>query len=492
MSGLSLKFRVAGFGSRAMALVVAGGLLAGAACVEQTDEKPTAEDMDFVKKNLLSAPPKPQFAVNADIDGKLVYLGLDSSLNPIEPGKDVKLVHYWKVVTAPGAGWRSFTHVNGPSNQQFINFDHGPVRGKYPVHQWKDGDIIRDEHTVRLPPTWPHDKMLVYVGIWRGAERMPVKAGPKDDGGRLLAATIPVTRTVPAPTAGKRYVARKVAKPLKLDGKLDEAAWTDAPSTGLFVNTMTGGPAEHKTEAKILWDAQNLYFGFENVDADVWATLTKRDDKLWSQEVVEIMIDADKNGKTYVEFQVAPNGTVFDSYLPTWRKYEDSVDPKRKQFDWNSKIKAVVKVDGTLNKRNDQDKGWVAEIAIPLTDVGGLGTPGVKLPPSLGDSWKVNLYRWDAPEGKAQAASAWSPPLVGDFHALDKFGEVVFADEKGSLPSAAAPVAPAAAAAAAVKADPHGALRQALTGLNDRTPGEADAKKVPAARRKKPTRDTAK
>ena len=45
--------------------------------------------------------------------------------------------------------------------------------------------------------TWPHDKMLVYVGIWRGNERMAVKTGTKDDGGRLLAAAIPVAADRP-------------------------------------------------------------------------------------------------------------------------------------------------------------------------------------------------------------------------------------------------------------------------------------------------------
>ena len=28
------------------------------------------------------------------------------------------------------------------------------------------------------------------------------------------------------------------------------------------------------------------------------------------------MIDADGNGRTYIELQVAPNGNVFDTYLP--------------------------------------------------------------------------------------------------------------------------------------------------------------------------------
>ena len=113
----------------------------------------------------------------------------------------------------------------------------------------------------------------------------------------------------------------------------------------------------------------------------------------------------------------------------------------------------------------------------------------MKLPPALGDTWRLNMFRLDAPEGKAGNASAWSPPLVGDFHALDKFGEMVFGDEKGNVPTAAA--APAGHPPIAGKI-PTGPLKQALTGLNDRTPGEADAKKSPAARRKKPARDTEK
>ena len=479
---------------RSTALVLAG-LFAAGACVEQSEEKPTDQDMEVIKKNLLSTPPSPKFTVNGDLDGKVTYLGLDVSSNPIEPGKEFKITHYWKVVTAPGPGWRLFTHLNGPANVPFLNVDHGPVSGKYPVSQWKAGDVIRDEHAMRLPVTWPHDKVVVHVGLWRGQERMPVLSGPKDAGGRLIAATIPVTAKAPAvAVAGKRYLARKIAKPLKIDGKMDEAAWKDAPTTGLFVNTLTGAPATHKTEAKLLWDNQNLYIGFENADSDVWSTLTKRDDKLWSQEVVEVMIDADRNGKSYIEMQVAPNGNVFDTYLPEYRKYENDLDPKRKAYDWNSKAKVAVNVIGTLNKRDDQDKGWVAEIAIPLSDVGGLSAPAV-VTPKLGDTWRINLFRMDAPEGKPQVASGWSPPMVGDFHALDKFGEVVFADDKGQLPTVAAAV-PAAATKAGAKGtplpNPPAQVERAMAGLKG-TMGETDGepKKAPAGRRR-PARDVAK
>ena len=451
------------FSARARAGVWMLGLgLLAVGCVEQADEKPSAEDQEFVKKNLLSSAPTPQFPVNADLDGKVVYLGVDVSPNPAEAGKDLKVTHYWKVVTAPGEGWRTFYHAQGPNRAGYMNVDHGPVRGKYPVSQWKAGDIVKDEHVFRIPATWQHDRIELYTGLWRRNERMPIKVGPKDDQGRVLAFTVPVKGAQPAPVALKKYLVHKTPKPIKADGKLDEPAWKTAPYAGTFVDTMSGGPASIKTDAKMLWDDQNLYIAFENVDSDVMATLNKRDDKLWTEEADEVMIDADGNGKTYIELQVAPNGNIFDTYLPTWRKYEDSIDPKRKLYDWNSKMKVGIKVDGTLNKHEDQDKGWTAELAIPLADVNGLSATGPKIPPALGDTWRLNMYRMDKNKGKDQAFAGWSPPLTNDFHVLSRFGQIVFTDENGNIPPSTAvkqPTEVARAAAEALKgmpsADPH-------------------------------------
>jgi len=417
--------------------VLLGAVLLVGACVEQDEDKPSEDDMKVAKQSILTTAPTPKYAVNADLDGKLVYLGLDSDAVPIEPGKDVKITHYWKLVAPAGDGWRIFTHVEGPNHQNFINADHTPVKGKYPVSAWKSGDIIKDEQTIRLPPNWPHQTVYVYTGLWRGSARLPIKTGAHDNEGRVLAAQIPVKASQAAPPPRKRYVARmlpKGTKPPTIDGKLDDAVWKDVPSTGAFTNTMNGSPAEQKTEAKLLWDGKFLYVAFDNQDTDIWANLTKRDDKLWTQEADELMIDADGNGKTYVELQVAPNGNVFDTYLPEYRKYEDTIDPKKKPYSWNSKLQAKVAVDGTLNKREDKDKGWTVELAIPLADVKGLDKDSkVKIPPTVGYVWRFNMYRMDMPQGKPQQAMGWSPPLVGDFHALDKFGELVFGDEKGNV-----------------------------------------------------------
>ena len=135
----------------------------------------------------------------------------------------------------------------------------------------------------------------------------------------------------------------------------------------------------------------------------------------------EIFIDADGDGGTYVELQVNPKGVLFDAYLPR---------PGQAQTDWQSGMKARVKVKGTLNKPGDKDQGWQVEIAIPLKSVAGRSGKAIPLPLKPGTRWRVNFYRTDRPAKGALKAWAWSPPKRPTFHALDRFGVLVFGDAK--------------------------------------------------------------
>ena len=361
------------------------------------------------------------------------------------------------------------------------------MQGKYPVSQWKAGEIIRDEHTIRLPPTWPHRQLLVYIGLWsRASGACRSSPARTTTTGRVLAATLPVKGAAkPAPAPRKRYVARKIGKPIKLDGKLDEAAWNDAPSTGAFVNTMTGAPVDQKTEAKLLWDDKYLYVAFDNTDTDVWSSLTKRDDKLWTQEADELMIDADGNGKTYVELQVAPNGNVFDTYLPEYRKYEDSIDPKQKPYSWNSKMNVKVTSTARSTSTTTRTRAGPSRWRCRSRTCSGHGQgPRPSCRRRVGDVWRINMFRMDVPAGKPQQASGWSPPMVGDFHALDKFGDLVFGDEKGNVPVKAAAVQVAGRPAPLTSAGGPGAkqpaaLRGKPTPDDKKTAGTKSAEKEP-------------
>lgn len=410
-------------------LALSFGLLGG--CVEQESNQPTAADWKVIKQNILKKAPSPKYKVNADLEGKVTYIGLDVDRDKVRPGQPFTLTHYWKV-NKPVPGWRLFVHLNDPSmsGKNFVNADHKPIGGRYPVTLWKAGEIIRDAHKVTLSGKWNKPMVYVYTGLWKGKLRMKPK-GPSDGQNRVLAAKIPVDVSGVKGGKGaerKRVVALRTDKPVKLDGKLNDPVWQKAPSTGAFVDPMSGGEAKVKTEAKLAWNDKYLYVAFHNVDKDIWSKLRKRDDKLWTQEAVEMFIDADGDGEDYVELQVNPAGTIFDSYLPKYRKNDNA---------WNSKMKVAVEVNGTLNKRDDADESWTVEMAIPWADTKGKGKGDVKLPPRPGDVWRVNFFRLDRPEEKRQLAAAWSAPQVGDFHKLDRFGELVFADAAGKVPKAA-------------------------------------------------------
>ena len=100
------------------------------------------------------------------------------------------------------------------------------------------------------------------------------------------------------------YTCYKVAGPIKIDGKLDESSWKEAPQSQPFVNIVTGEPAPEmfRTQVALLWDETYLYFGFTIVEKDVWGTLTKRDSKIYQDNDVEVFI-AGKDA--YYEFEIS-------------------------------------------------------------------------------------------------------------------------------------------------------------------------------------------
>ncbi len=212
------------------------------------------------------------------------------------------------------------------------------------------------------------------------------------------------------------YEVSRTTVPIKVDGILDDPAWAKAAFIGPFVNNRDGSMSPLKTEARILYDDKFIYFASRFEDENIWATMKKRDDHLWTEEVVEVFLQADPTKTDYIELEVNPLGTLIDIYLLDIRKplhYES----------WNSeKIQWAVHVDGTIDGKPG-DKEWTCEMAFPMEDV----IPAPNIPPKPGDKWRLNMYRV---EKLPQPASlAWSP-TGKDFHRPDMFGEIVFTDRR--------------------------------------------------------------
>jgi hypothetical protein len=200
--------------------------------------------------------------------------------------------------------------------------------------------------------------------------------------------------------------------PIQIDGSLDEEAWQGAARTGFFRTTNGKQAARLRTEARLTWDQENLYFGFECEDEDIFSSYTRRDQPLYLQEAVEVFLDPDGDRRDYMEFEVSPAGVLFDASFTARRE--------GLKLNFNPDIQVSVKIDGTLNTRNDQDRGWVVEMAIPFSQMTGRG----RRPPAPGDQWLMNMYRLDK-SGQGGEASSFLP-TPGDFHDLSSFGIMRF------------------------------------------------------------------
>jgi hypothetical protein len=413
------------------ASVVAALVLAASACVDKSAGQHEKQiDPAYIAANLLSAPPASLAnPVNADLDGKITYLGNDYAGGALVPGQKVTIKHYWKVVAAPGSDWRVFSHLRGEgAHPDFLNVDATDMRTGHPPKDWKPGEIIQDEQTFTVRPDWHSPTAILIVGLYpkgkhQVSDRMPVKSGPSMDQAVIAVRfEVDLSKGPPAPGTIKL---RKANGPLLIDGKDSDLGWRTATSSGEFPTAEGSPDPSGKTVAKMTWDERALYLFISSDDTDVASQYKNQDDPLWKEDTVEIFIDADANRHGYVELQVNPNNAHFDTWWP-----ETRAQPDDKTYTAN--LESAVQVHGTLDNRNDTDQGWDVEIAIPWAAVKGKDDAmNVHLPPLPGDTWRLNVVRVDKGKDANVAAASWNKITYGDFHALDRMLTVIFADSDG-------------------------------------------------------------
>jgi hypothetical protein len=230
----------------------------------------------------------------------------------------------------------------------------------------------------------------------------------------LLAATA-LSAQPPIP----RYEVKRATGRVNVDGKLDDKAWAAAaPIEFVFPWDFQTG-AKQKTIARLLWDDNYLYVGYDCEDTDIVALRTERDDPTYLDDAVEIFINP-KPPQTTVYFGMEMNArAVLYDYVTV------PAQGLFKRFDMQGVLLATH-IRGTLNVRGDEDQGWSLEVAIPWDNFEGLGKR-----PAPGTVWRANLNRWDGVEPNRRL-SMWSNSLDPrpNPHVPARFGELVFVDSK--------------------------------------------------------------
>lgn len=192
-------------------------------------------------------------------------------------------------------------------------------------------------------------------------------------------------------------------------------------------STITWGLTPYRTWFRAFWNEGGLFLRYDVEDACPWHTLTRRDDPLWEEEVVEIFLDPDRRGHHYAELEINPANVVCDVRMlapsPTramdlaW----DIAGLESRTAAWSDDAGALT--PGVA-------AGWAALARIPFESLSSLPT-ATSLPPLPGDRWGFNVFRIKRPGGplapdKGVILAAWSPTGGPSFHVPAAFRDLVF------------------------------------------------------------------
>ncbi len=183
---------------------------------------------------------------------------------------------------------------------------------------------------------------LVTLGVLSGSERA------------LLARADDPT----APNSARSVAATPMpagATAILIDGELNEAAWLKAPMIADFVQRRPaeGAAPTFKTEARVLFDAANLYIAITATDPDpskIVGLLSRRD-SITQSDWLSVYIDSYHDRRTAYEFGVNPAGVKYDRY---W--FNDS----NNDTSWDAVWEAAV---------SRSPNGWRAEFRIPFSQL---------------------------------------------------------------------------------------------------------------------------
>lgn len=135
-----------------------------------------------------------------------------------------------------------------------------------------------------------------------------------------------------------------------IDGRLNEELWQQDATISRLFPMKADGYALVATETRLSHDDQFLYVGIrcDEPRLPVMQSEVKiRDGEVWLDDSVEILIDANRDQKTYRHFAVNSKGVLYDG--------------RQRDAKWNSSAQVATSID---------DIGWSVEMAIPLKDLG--------------------------------------------------------------------------------------------------------------------------
>ena len=213
---------------------------------------------------------------------------------------------------------------------------------------------------------------------------------------------------------------------MKIDGRVTDAEWAAAEVCTAFGDIRGEGYAAPKylTTLRMLWDDANLYVSAVLEEPDVRASVSRRDDIVYHDNDFEVFLNPYGGKELYYELEVNALGTVMDLLMN--RPYSEG---GTYMMTWDFPgLELAVRVDGTLNRSGDTDRGWSVEMKIPFAALSRGGQD-----PLANRIWRAKFSRveWLS---KPEENWVWAPTGVVDIHHPLRWGYLRFIDADGAVP----------------------------------------------------------
>ncbi|HBG77617.1 MAG TPA: hypothetical protein DDW84_02040 [Phycisphaerales bacterium] len=214
----------------------------------------------------------------------------------------------------------------------------------------------------------------------------------------------------------KIVIAKYTNKAVNVDGRLDDPQWETAESYTLVLPLDRQGKGMSLREdgqVSFCWDKDYLYVGIKFNDADVIAT--GQEDNIHHYklgDLCEIFLKP-INETYYWELYATPASRKTAFYFPTKLHQPIIIDNE-----FCDKMIVRSQITGTLNKSDDKDSGWTAEMAIPVKQLKKYGAQFKE-----GQFWTVLAGRYDyfnSIEAEPDL-SAFPEISITSWHSLDEY-----------------------------------------------------------------------
>jgi len=180
---------------------------------------------------------------------------------------------------------------------------------------------------------------------------------------------------------------------IKVDGRLDEPEWKDAPAATDFTtySPTMGMPAAQRSEVRVIYNDNAIYIGaylYDDPDS-IMTEFTKRDG-LWggNSDRFKVTLNPYNDGQNLFQFEVSTANVQADSKKSVSNGKHDRM-MRFGDYSWDAVWSSKVRI---------ADDGWVVEIEIPYA--------AIRFPKEKVQTWGINFWR---DVRRTRETSVWNP-----------------------------------------------------------------------------------